>query len=144
MTGDADPEPADPEALEFGRHLKRLREVRELTQEELALASGLSSDSIRRLERGEFSPSLRTLRKVARGLNLSVNQLFQGLDLAAEDDDATRDLAMLVRGRGPQTIARIMDLARLFLQALDEHDRALRQPQDLPPPDERSPGPAAV
>jgi transcriptional regulator with XRE-family HTH domain len=71
------------------------------------------------LEHGEFSPSLRTLRKVAGGLGLSVSQLFHGLDLEAERDE-TSDLAMLVRGRGPRTIARIMDLARVFLQALDE------------------------
>ncbi len=52
----------------FGAHVKRLREVRRLTQEELAVRSGLAADTIRRLEHQEFSPSLRTLRKVCKGL----------------------------------------------------------------------------
>lgn len=109
----------DPAAKPFGSYIKLLREVRGLTQEVLAERSGLASDTVRRLEHGEFSPSLRTLRKVAGGLELSVSQLFQGFELD-DDSDETRELAALVRGRGPRTIAVIVDLVRVFLRALDQ------------------------
>ena len=109
----------DPATKPFGDYIRRLREVRGLTQEVLAERCGLASDTIRRLEHGEFSPSLRTLRKTAAGLDLSVSQLFQGFDLD-DDRDEARELTALVRGRGPQTIARIVDLTRAFLRALDE------------------------
>jgi transcriptional regulator with XRE-family HTH domain len=109
----------DPAAKPFGDYIKRLREVRGLTQEALAARCGLASDTIRRLEHGEFSPSLRTLRKTAHGLDLSVSQLFQGFDLD-DDSDETRELSALVRGRGPQTIAVVVDLVRVFLRALDQ------------------------
>ncbi|HLT35877.1 MAG TPA: helix-turn-helix transcriptional regulator, partial [Enhygromyxa sp.] len=45
----------------FGRHVRSLRRARGMTQEVLAQRSGLSADTIRRLEHGSFSPSLETL-----------------------------------------------------------------------------------
>jgi transcriptional regulator with XRE-family HTH domain len=62
----------------FGHHVKRLRNSRKLTQEELAERSELSVDAIRRIERGGFSPSLTTLSKLSEGLNLSLKTLFHG------------------------------------------------------------------
>jgi transcriptional regulator with XRE-family HTH domain len=116
-----DQEPDDPEQRLLGRHVKRLREVRGLTQEELAERSGLSSDTIRRFEHGNFSPSHRTLRKLCKGLELPVSQLFRGFELDPDNDgDETSELAALVRGRGRQTVSQILELARVFLRALDE------------------------
>jgi transcriptional regulator with XRE-family HTH domain len=60
----------------FGQHVRSCRLARGLTQEELAEASGLSADTIRRLEHGQFSPSLRTLSKVCGGLDIGLSTLF--------------------------------------------------------------------
>jgi transcriptional regulator with XRE-family HTH domain len=49
--------------------------------------SGLASDTIRRLERGSFSPSHRTLSKLAAGLAIPVRTLLDD-DLAQADDFA--------------------------------------------------------
>jgi transcriptional regulator with XRE-family HTH domain len=73
-----------------------LREVRRLTQEELAERSGLASDTIRRLEHQEFSPSLRTLRKVCMGLDLSVAAMFNSFELDTESEEISRIHAMLL------------------------------------------------
>jgi transcriptional regulator with XRE-family HTH domain len=73
-----------------------LREVRRLTQEELAERSGLASDTIRRLEHQEFSPSLRTLRKVCMGLDLTVAAMFNSFELDAESEEISRIHAMLL------------------------------------------------
>ncbi|MGQ0506862.1 MAG: helix-turn-helix domain-containing protein [Myxococcaceae bacterium] len=64
----------------FGAHLKRLRTSRKLTQEDLAERSGLAVDSIRRIERGVFSPSLDTLSKITQGLQISLRTLFDGVE----------------------------------------------------------------
>jgi transcriptional regulator with XRE-family HTH domain len=85
----------------------------------LAERCGLSSDTIRRFEHGQFSPSHRTLRKLCKGLELSVSQLFQGFELVGDGDEASK-LADLVRGRGTRVISWIIDLVRVFLQVLDE------------------------
>jgi transcriptional regulator with XRE-family HTH domain len=72
-------EMADPAPKPFGAYVKRLRQTHRLTQEVLADQCGLSADTIRRLEHGAFSPSLDTIRKVARGFNLSVAHLVRGV-----------------------------------------------------------------
>ncbi|PRQ02746.1 helix-turn-helix protein [Enhygromyxa salina] len=48
--------------------LKGLRRARGLTQEDLAERSGLSADTIRRMEQGSFSPSMDTIGKLCHGL----------------------------------------------------------------------------
>jgi transcriptional regulator with XRE-family HTH domain len=109
----------DPAPKPFGAYVKRLRETHGLTQEAFAGRCGLSADTIRRLEHGAFSPSLHSIRKIAMGFSLSVAQLFAGFEVDGHDEE-TGDLVALVRGRGPRTIARIVDLVRLFLRALDD------------------------
>ena len=69
------------DAYPFGGHIHSLREARGLTQEQLAERSGLAIDTIRRLERQDFSPSLRTLEKLGRGLGLSLTSMFGSFEL---------------------------------------------------------------
>lgn len=79
----------------FGRRLQGLRRARGLTQEALAERSGLSSDSIRRLERGAFAPTLATLEKVCKGLDIAMSTLFEGMEREAPDE--IRELCDLLR-----------------------------------------------
>lgn len=80
------PDPCSPVAL--GRCLLRFRLRRGLTQEELAAASAVSVDCIRRLERGRFSPTLRTLEKIAEGLHISLSTFFCCLETGRSDEIA--------------------------------------------------------
>lgn len=64
----------------FGGHVRHLRTARAITQDDLALMSGLSVDSIRRIERGALSPSLDTIHKIANGLRVSLFTLFYGVE----------------------------------------------------------------
>jgi transcriptional regulator with XRE-family HTH domain len=69
----------------FGRHVRSCRLARGLTQEALAEASGLSADTVRRLEHGTFSPSLDTLRKLCGGLDMLLSTLFESFELGERD-----------------------------------------------------------
>jgi transcriptional regulator with XRE-family HTH domain len=64
---------------DFGRGMRALRLEKGLTQEALAERSDLSVDAVRRIEHGAFSPSLKTVRKLAAGLKMSLKRLFQSL-----------------------------------------------------------------
>ena len=68
------------EAHQFGEYIRALREDRGLTQSELALRAGVAVDSVRRIERGQLSPSLRSVAKLAEGMDVSLHSLF-GLSL---------------------------------------------------------------
>jgi len=88
-----------------------------MTQEVLAQRSGLSADTIRRLEHGSFSPSLETLRKLCHGLDLMLSTLFESYELGARNE--SRELVDLLATRTP----RELELATRVLRALfDEFD----------------------
>jgi transcriptional regulator with XRE-family HTH domain len=61
----------------FGKRLRRLRRMQDVTQEQLSEKSGVSSDFISQLERGLNSPSLDTIQKLADGLGVPIEELFK-------------------------------------------------------------------
>jgi transcriptional regulator with XRE-family HTH domain len=62
--------------VQFGRRLRQLRRQKDLTQEQLADAAGISVDMLSNIERGVNAPSFATLEKLAKGLELSIKELF--------------------------------------------------------------------
>lgn len=104
----------------LGAHVKRLREVRRLTQEQLAARSDLASDTISRLEHEEFSPSLRTLRKVCKGLGISVAAMFNALELSEPSEHMLRITTLLV-GRSVADLQVSERVLTELLDGLDEH-----------------------
>jgi len=56
-----------------------LRLKRDMTQDQLAGKSGLSIDTIGAIEQGRRWARLTTLHKLAKGLGVSIDQLFKGL-----------------------------------------------------------------
>jgi DNA-binding XRE family transcriptional regulator len=64
-----------PQRLSTG--IRRLREARDMTQQELATRAGLTQGYVSQLESGlKQSPSLPTLRKLARALGVPVAELL--------------------------------------------------------------------
>ena len=63
---------SDPETIksEFGRRLRKLREDRGWTQEELADRAGMHFTYIGQIERGVRNPSLVNLYKLAKALGI--------------------------------------------------------------------------
>ena len=51
-----------------------------MTQSELAERAELAVDSIRRIERGQLSPSLQSVAKLAIGIEISLHSLFGGYE----------------------------------------------------------------
>ena len=68
--------PVSPEAA-FGRVLRDVRKTRSLSQDELGARSGYHRTYIGLLERGEKSPSLRTIFNLATTLDVSASALVR-------------------------------------------------------------------
>jgi transcriptional regulator with XRE-family HTH domain len=66
-----------PEAVLFGQALRRRRTEREWSQEQLAEAAGITLNYVGNLERGEQSPSLNILIRLARAFEISVAELVE-------------------------------------------------------------------
>lgn len=106
----------------FGEHIRRLRTDRLLTQEQLADRSGLSVDSVRRIERGELSPSLATVTKLARGLEIRLVTLFTMLERGQAHD--VQQICDLLGHRSEREIERAHRVLRAMLQPQDAGDTA--------------------
>jgi transcriptional regulator with XRE-family HTH domain len=112
-------------ARKFGTHVRALRTMRKLTQEALAESSGLSVDSIRRIERGTFSPTLDTLDKLARGLSLTLATLFGSLDDVAPNSAVGRR-ADGGRARSDHATERSTAIVELSEYLANKPDREVR------------------
>lgn len=62
--------------VRLGRAIRRLREELGLSQEAFAHRVRLHRTHVGGLERAEYNPSLSTLEQVAKGLGITVAQLF--------------------------------------------------------------------
>jgi transcriptional regulator with XRE-family HTH domain len=64
----------------FGKRLRQIRRHKDLTQEQLAEAVGITAEYLSNLERGVNAPSFETLEKLAEVLEVDVTELFGGAD----------------------------------------------------------------
>jgi transcriptional regulator with XRE-family HTH domain len=94
--------PLSERELRFAALLVSLRQARRLTQAELAERAELSVDTVGRLERGTFSPSLETMFKLADGLQTTLGTIFGAFEICQRDGAA--ELADLLRRLAPEEI----------------------------------------
>ena len=66
--------------IAFGRVLRRIRRSREVSQDDLGAKSGYHRTYIGMLERGEKSPSLRTLFNLAATLGVAPSKMVEAAE----------------------------------------------------------------
>lgn len=66
----------DAYQLAFGRHIRSLRTLGNLTQEEVAHRAGVHVTYLSGVERGVRNPSLKSIRAIAGALGVRVGDLF--------------------------------------------------------------------
>lgn len=60
----------------IGEQIRKLRRRQGLSIEELAFRAGIHHNYLGDIERGRRNPSIRSLEKIAQGLNVSIKELF--------------------------------------------------------------------
>ncbi len=56
--------------------LKRYRQLKELTQEQLADIVGVRRETIMRLEAGKYNPSLKLAMDISKAVNTPIEKIF--------------------------------------------------------------------
>ncbi len=64
----------------FARNLRAAREAAGMTQEQLALASGLDMANVSRYETGRREPGVRVIVRLAAALGVQAGKLFEGAE----------------------------------------------------------------
>ena len=65
--------------VRLGQNLRRAREERGWSQEQLALKCGVHRTYVGAVERGEYNVTILTLRKITRRLGISVQDALRGI-----------------------------------------------------------------
>ncbi|MBI2021809.1 helix-turn-helix transcriptional regulator [Candidatus Daviesbacteria bacterium] len=61
----------------LGQRVRKIREDKGVTQEQLALNAGLNRAYIGYIERGERNPSTEVISKLAKALRVPIHELFK-------------------------------------------------------------------
>lgn len=61
---------------EFTCYLRKYRQLKELTQEQLAEIVGVRRETIMRLESGKYNPSLKLAVDISRVVNAPIEEIF--------------------------------------------------------------------
>jgi len=104
--------PADP--IDLGSRLRRLRRQRGLTQDELAVAVGVSRSAVAQWESGRSGQATSHLRRLAEALGIQVNDLMHdqhATETVAQAGDE-RALLRLYRACSPADRQLLLLMAR--------------------------------
>ena len=102
----------------FQERLKAARDLREWSQNDLAIQAGMPPSSIAHFESGSRKPSFDTLRRLANALEVTTDYLLGRVDdpaLAEAGDPLFRDVGKLT--------GHDRELAKDFLKMLAERNR---------------------
>ncbi|WP_339192781.1 helix-turn-helix transcriptional regulator [Paenibacillus sp. FSL W8-1287] len=97
-----------------GDKIRELRTEKGLSQEKLGELAELNSNYIGQIERGEKSISVFTLKKIADGLSMSLEELFRLID-PADRTDALGEITELLSRRPVQEHAKALAVVKAVL-----------------------------
>jgi transcriptional regulator with XRE-family HTH domain len=109
---------------EIGKVLSNIRKVRELrnvTRDQLAADLGLSSSGYSKIERGEIELTLLRLYQIADALEVKAQQI---LEFDVSQLLGKNHLENTASAFGPQTLQ--IDLARKYIEKLEEENLRLK------------------
>ena len=105
--------------MSFAEQLIRARKLRRLSQQQLAMRSGISQQAVSNLETGKSSPSEYTIRQLATALRVPMSALLEEGQIknpTADRDGVLDDLIDRVRHLQPSALARLSD----YLDGLED------------------------
>ena len=62
--------------INVGKQIQKIRELKGLSQQDLSAKCNFEKSNMSRLEAGKINPTLSTLEKVAKALDVSLVELF--------------------------------------------------------------------
>ena len=106
------------EQMDVGARIRYFRHLRGLSQEQLALRAGLNPAFRGHLERGLKSPTITTLEKLVRVLDITFVELFaeQPADSDAAKETARKRLDLLVRDLSAEQLDKLSDIIQAILR----------------------------
>ena len=102
-------------SVQVGARIRTLRTSKKMSQEELALAAGLTPAYLGRVERGEKCPSVETIHKISLGLSVPMTEIVDiSDDLSPAKEQALKRIEGIFENMPDDAALRLAD----FIQQL--------------------------
>lgn len=98
----------------ISNNIKRLRELKKLSQKEVAAASGIPQGQYSRIENGKVEPSISSLDKLAAVFEVALSEFFINVDLQHELNLPLMEKIKIIDSLGSEeknALLKIIDLA---------------------------------
>ncbi|HET9402224.1 MAG TPA: helix-turn-helix transcriptional regulator [Candidatus Acidoferrales bacterium] len=109
--------------MNIGERIRVLREARDLTQGDIEKRTFLKRSYLSRVENGHTIPSVETLEKIARSLNIAMYQFFYEGHSPVDEGSAAKRAASLYGSSGKELF--VLDKFRQLLAEMQPRDRRL-------------------
>ena len=98
----------------LGKRIRDLRKQRGLSQEELGWKSELHFTYIGGVERGEKNCSIITLEKIAKGLEININDLFDTHSNKIDINKIKKEINNKINLLSPQALIALQEMLKLI------------------------------
>lgn len=98
--------------VSIGKRIQAIREKAGLTQEQLEEKTGVNTKYISAIERGQKNVTVKTLEKIAKGLNIELYELFLVLEEAGSEKAVKRAIESLMKEADVKTLKLCLDFLR--------------------------------
>ena len=99
----------------LGRRIRQFRQMRNLTQEELAERANLSVTFIGMTERGKNIPSVKTCQKIASVLGLPIHELFLFDEQSDKDRRIDQLTIRLKENKNKKIVGLVLEIGEVIL-----------------------------
>lgn len=100
----------------LGRRIKELRKIRGLSQEELSEKVDIDPKHLSRIEVGRGFPSLDTLEKIAKALNVEMKDFFEFAHEARSAKELMKTLEGLAKETDEDSLRLLVKVARAVVR----------------------------
>jgi transcriptional regulator with XRE-family HTH domain len=106
---------------DVGLRIRTLRKERNLSQEKLALLTGISPTYLGQLERNTKNPTLKTIEKICFALDISLKEFFDDADKPNNSQDSiSKQISVLVSKESETTKNAIITIIKQVLKVSKE------------------------
>lgn len=98
--------------IALGKRIQLIREKRGLTQEELEERTGVNTKYLSAIERGQKNTTVKTLEKIAKGLDIELYELFLFSERLEPEKAVRKAIESLVKDSDLKTLNLCLEFLR--------------------------------
>ena len=106
--------------IDLGNYIREKRQCAGMSQERLAEKSGLSPNTVSRIEGGQMAMSMETFRKIVKALGLDANVLLGATELTEGDEEELQGLFCRMRYLKQRERKVVLETVTALIDALEK------------------------